>query len=85
MKRSMVTYVQLDKALRGLGFTCQPAKDEPPGVVYKHKESGAIIILPKYRDSARVFEHHLITVRAELDNFGLADPTAFANRLQKAG
>ena len=85
MKQSTVTYEQLDKALRSLGFVCRPARDEPPGRVYEHKEAGALIILPNYRDHARVFEHHLIAVRTELDNFGLADPTVFADRLQKTG
>jgi hypothetical protein len=30
-------------------------------------------------------EHHLVTVRVTLDEFGIADPTAFAAKLQKAG
>jgi hypothetical protein len=85
MKRSNVNYSELDKVLRSLGFTCRPAKNEPPGVVYEHQKSGAIIMLPTYGESDKVFEHHLVAARIELDNFGLADPSVFAAKLQKAG
>jgi hypothetical protein len=85
MKRSNVTYGELDKVLRSFGFTCQPAKNAPPGSVYQHKESGAVIILPAYGESEKVFEHHLVAARTELDNFGLAVPSVFAAKLQKAG
>lgn len=85
MKRTDVTYGQLDKVLRSLGFTCRPTKRPPPGCFYEHKESGAIIILPPFDESERVYEHHLVVVRTELDNFGLADPSVFAAKLQKAG
>jgi len=85
MKRTDVTYGQLDKVLRSLGFSCRPAKHPPPGRVYEHKESGAIIILPAFDLSERVYAHHLYTVQTDLDNFGLADPSVFAAKLQKAG
>jgi hypothetical protein len=85
MKRTEVTYGQLDKALRSLGFSWRPAKHEPPGRIYEHKETGAMIMLPASADSEKVFEHHLAAVRLELDNFGIADPTVFAAKLQKAG
>ncbi|MFO0964823.1 MAG: hypothetical protein U0793_04435 [Gemmataceae bacterium] len=42
-------------------------------------------MVPAYPDSDRVFEHHLLAARVELDNFGLADPSVFAAKLQKAG
>lgn len=85
MNRTEVTYGQLDKVLRSLGFTCQPAKHDPPGHVYKHKTAGAVILLPAFVQSEKVFEYHLVAVRTELDNFGLADPSVFAAKLQKAG
>ena len=44
-----------------------------------------MIMLPAYPESDKVFEHHLVAVRTELDNFGLADPSVFAAKLQKAG
>ena len=84
MKRSDVTFGQLDKALRSLGFKAQPTKRDPPGRAYTHK-AGAIIAIPSYRDNERVYEHHLIAARVELENFGLADASLFAAKLQKAG
>jgi hypothetical protein len=30
-------------------------------------------------------EHHLVAVRGTLDGFGIADATAFAAQVQKAG
>jgi hypothetical protein len=84
MKRSKVTYAQLDKVLRSLGFSCQPSSNDPPGRIYEHKKTGAVILLPAFPESDRVFEYHLVAVRGELDNFGIANPTAFAARLQKA-
>lgn len=86
MKRSKVTYGQLDKVLRSLGFSCRVTADEPPPTrVYQHKEAGGLILLPALPENDRVFEHHLVAVRVELDNFGIADPTAFDAKLQKAG
>ncbi|MCI0642468.1 MAG: hypothetical protein L0Y72_02335 [Gemmataceae bacterium] len=85
MKRTEVTYGQLEKVLRSLGFSCRPAKHDPPGRIYEHSDTGATVMLPAYSASERVFEHHLVAVRTELDNFGLADPSVFASKLQKAG
>ena len=85
MKRAEVTYGQLDKVLRSLGFSCRPSKHDPPGRIYEHKQAGAVVILPAFAESDRVFEYHLVAVRTELDNFGLADPSVFAAKLQKAG
>jgi hypothetical protein len=46
MKRTEVTYGQLDKVLRSLGFSCRLVKGDPPARVYEHKESGARISTP---------------------------------------
>lgn len=85
MRRSHVTYGQLDKVLRSLGFRYHPSRRDPPGRIYEHEATGAMIMLPAYPDKDRVFEHHMVAVRGELDNFGIADPTAFAAKFQKAG
>ena len=85
MKQTDVTYGQLDRVLRSLGFSCRPAQQEPPGRVYEHKEAGAMILLPALPESEKVYEHHLAAARLELENFGLADPTVFAAKLHKAG
>jgi hypothetical protein len=85
MKRTEVTYGQLDRVLRSLGYVCRPSKNDPPGRVYEHKKTGSMILLPAFDDGEQVYEHHLVTVRVELENFGIADPTTFAAKLQKAG
>jgi hypothetical protein len=86
MKRSEVTYGQLDKVLRSLGFSCRlTTNDPPPTRVYQHKEAGAMILLSAFPESDKVFEYHLVAVRGELDNFGIADPAVFAAKLQEAG
>jgi hypothetical protein len=85
MKRTNVTYGQLDKVLRSLGFSCRLATFAQPARLYEDKESGARIILPPFPETDRVLEYHLILVRTTLDGFGIADPTVFAAKLQKAG
>jgi hypothetical protein len=85
MKRSEVPYGQLDQVLRSLGFTWHPSRNDPPGRVYEHQKTGSMILLPAFSDSEKVFEHHPVTVRVELANVGIADPTTFAAKLQKAG
>jgi hypothetical protein len=83
--RSDVTYGQLDKVLRSLGFSCRLVEGKPPARHYEHKQTGAFITLPPFPEGDRVLEHHLVTVRVTLDGFGIADPTVFAAKLQKAG
>jgi hypothetical protein len=86
MKRSDVTYGQLDKALRSLGFSCRLSTDDSPSTrVYQHKEAGALIMLPAFPESDPVFEHHLLDVRVQLDNFGIANSSVFDAKLRKAG
>lgn len=80
-----VTYGQLDKVLRSLGFSSRLVKGDPPARHYEHKETGAFITLPPLPENDRVMEHHLVAVRWTLDAFGIADPTAFAAQIQKAG
>lgn len=83
-KRSKITFGQLDKVLRSLGFSCTPSEDKPPSHWYEHK-TGALIVLPRFSENERVYEHHLFAARLELDNFGLATPAVFEAKLQKAG
>jgi hypothetical protein len=85
MKRTNVTYDQLDKVLRSLGFSCRLVKSDPPVRLYEHKETGAEISFPPYPETDRVLELHLVTARVMLDEHGIADPTAFQAKLQKAG
>ena len=74
MKRTEVTYGQLDRVLRSLGFTCQEEKGDPPALRYEHKESGALISLPPYPKTDFVYAHHLVGARTTLDLFGISEP-----------
>src|SRR5439155_12760359 len=86
MKRSEVTYGQLDRVLRSLGFSCRVITDKPPPArVYQHQQAGTQILLPAFPLGDRVFARHLITVQGGLDRFGIAHPSGFAAKLQKAG
>ena len=76
------TYGQLAEILRSLGFTVH--EPEPGARVYKHTASGAMILLPKYPDAGRVYEHHLLYTQGTLDGFGIASEQEFASRLLKA-
>ena len=85
MNRIEVTYAQLDKVLRSLGFSCRLVKKEPPTRVYEHKESGAWLMMPPFPETDFVLEYHLVSARVTLDNFGIAAPEVFDAQLQKAG
>jgi hypothetical protein len=84
MKQTDVTYGQLDKVLRSLGFSHQRSKNESRGHIYEHP-SGALIMLPAFKNNDKIYDYHLAAARLELDNFGLANPSVFDAKLQKAG
>jgi hypothetical protein len=85
MKRTEVTYAQLDKVLRSLGFARRLVKGDPPARRYEHKETGALISMPPFPMTDFVWDHHLLAARTTTDLFGIADPKAFDGKLQKAG
>ena len=85
MTTTDVTYGQLDKVLRALGFSSSLVQGKPPARHYEHRQTGAFITVPPLPEHARVLEHHLVTVRVTLDGFGIADPSAFAAQLRQAG
>jgi hypothetical protein len=85
MKRTEITYGQLDKVLHSLGFSCRVVKKEPPARVYEHEETGASLIIPPYPMTDFVFEHHLVSARTTVDLFGITDPKVFDAKLQKVG
>ena len=84
MRRTNVTYGQLDKALRAMGFSSYLAKGEPPTRVYDHKETGAGFMIPPYPETDFVLEYHLVGARTTVDRFGVADPKVFDAQLVKA-
>jgi hypothetical protein len=81
---TQVTYGQLDKVLRALGFTARVLTSKPKARVYKHEETGALISLGYYADSRPVRPHHLAAVQGTLKVFGIAEPVELAAELQKA-
>lgn len=85
MVRTEVTYGQLDKALRSLGFTCRAVKLRGNARIYEHEATGARFIFPDFPDTDGVLDYHLLGVRTSLDLFGIADPTEFAAKLKRAG
>jgi hypothetical protein len=85
MKRTDVTYSQLDKVLRSLGFSRRLIKGEPPAYVYDHKETGASFVILPYPETDFVLDYHLVGARVILDEFGIAAPEVFNAKLQKAG
>jgi hypothetical protein len=85
MVRTEVTYGQLDKALRSLGFTCREVKMRGDARVYEHETTGAMFVFPAFPKTDGVPDYHLLGVRTSLDLYGIADPTEFAAKLKKAG
>lgn len=85
MKRTDITYGQLEKVLRALGFTCRPGTNNPPGRIYEHPQTGAMVMLPAFPPSDKVYEHHLVAARMEVSDFGIADTATFDAKLRKAG
>ena len=83
MKRTDVTYGQLDRVLRSLGFSCRLLKEDPPARVYEHKESGAVVMIPPFPMNDFVFDHHLVAARTTVDLFGIADQKVFDAKLEK--
>jgi hypothetical protein len=79
-----VTYGDLDKILRGLGFSCRKATLQTEAFVYEHQETGAVIILPAVSKRKRAMPHHLAAVQGTMKEYGIADPLDLAGELQKA-
>jgi hypothetical protein len=42
-------------------------------------------MIPPFPDAEKVLDYHLAAARLTLDNYGIANPKAFDNELQKAG
>lgn len=85
MKRTDITYGQLDKVLRSFGFSFRVIEKDPPAWRYEHKETGALISMPPSPETDFVLDHHLVGARTTLDLFGIADAKSFDAKLQKAG
>jgi hypothetical protein len=85
MNRAGVTYGQLDRVLKALGFARRLVAKDPPAIRYEHRDTGALISVPPFDDADPALEHHLAVARATLEAFGIADPFAFDAEFQNAG
>lgn len=79
-----VTYGQLDKVLRTMGFSKRVVTSAPKARVYKHEDLGALISLAYLPDEETVLPHHLATIEGTLKAFGIANTLDFAAEVQKA-
>jgi hypothetical protein len=78
-----VTYGQLEETLRALGFACRGVQEQ--NKVYRHEETGALVVFPEFPVGEPVLPRHLVAVRAILEAYGIADPLEFTAKVQKAG
>ncbi len=69
-----VTYGRLDEVLRSLGFTVRLTK-EPKAQLYEHKETGALLAFPIFKNTAKVLPRHLAATRMVLETYDSAEPT----------
>jgi hypothetical protein len=79
-----VTYGQLDKVLRSLGFSCRSTTLRSKALVYELPHTDAMLILPDAPADNPVLPHHLAAVRGTLKAYGIADPFDSAAEPQKA-
>jgi hypothetical protein len=79
-----VTYGQLDRVLRALGFSYRTVTLQTEAVVYEHQQTGAVVILPAASEWKRALPHHLAAVQGTLREYGIADPLNLARELQEA-
>jgi hypothetical protein len=79
MKRDKVTLAQLRQFLEGFGFEFARQRDF---LVFEHKESGAFLVLRRYRANDAIGEADLILVRQQLDYRGFLERDAFDQALR---
>ncbi len=82
--RSMtgITYADLDGVLRSFGFLSR--EPEPDTRVYKHPDTGALVIMPIHPGGDEVLTRHYVGARMVLEGFGIATPREFESRFQRA-
>ena len=68
-----LTYGDLDKALRGLGFEVTENGDR----TYFDPRSGGRVSFPKFSLSEPLAAYHFVAARGFLDNFGIVDRNDF--------
>jgi hypothetical protein len=85
MNNTDVTYGQLDKVLRSLGFSYHLVQGDPPARRYLHEETGALVSIPPFPMNDSALPQYMVAARTVVDLFGIADPTVFDAKVRKAG
>jgi hypothetical protein len=73
---SKVTYARLDEVLRSVGFAMRGVVDR--NKVYRHEETGALIVFPEFPPDSEVLPRYISQARAVLKTYGLMDEMDFA-------
>ena len=81
MRKTNVTYRQLDGVLKSLGFSVRVEKGECQ--LYAHEATGAIMSLPDLRPGEPANVTYVAAVRKVLADYEIADDVEFASQLQE--
>lgn len=82
MRKSVVTYAQLDSVLQALGFSVRINKGKHR--LYTHQESGAVMSLPDARPGDAANATYVAAVRKVVTDYEIADDVEFTSRLGAA-
>ena len=52
--------------------------------IFRHGETGALVIYPEFPSENAVLPRHLLMVKSILHAYGISDPDVFTLELQKA-
>jgi hypothetical protein len=77
-----VTYGRLEEVLLSLGFSFHGVEEK--NKVFRHDQTGALIIYPEFPPDDPVLPRHLLLVQSILPAYGIADATVLSRELQKA-
>ena len=77
-----VTHARLQEVLLSLGFSYNGIYRK--NKIFRHDETGAMVIYPESAPDDAVLPRHLFAVETILDAYGLADPEGFTLELHRA-
>jgi hypothetical protein len=77
-----VTYARLEEVLLSLGFSFNGIYQK--NRIFRHAETGAMVIYPEFPADTTVLPRHLSGVKSILNAYGIADPDGFTLDLQRA-
>ncbi len=77
-----VTYARLEETLLSLGFS--PYGVHEKNKIFRHDETGALVIYPDFPSGNAVLPRHLLAIKSILQAYDISDPDRFFLELQKA-